>query len=92
MTSEPLRPTVDVVVPFKGSLGELDDVQSRLAALDLRDGDSLLVVDNTPEHGSADGAVPVLPATEFPTPGYARNRGAARGSAEWILFLSLIHI
>ena len=82
-----LRATVDVVVPFKGSLGDLDDVCARLAALQLREGDSVLVVDNTPGHSSADGPFPVLAATEFPTPGYARNQGAARGSADWILFL-----
>ena len=87
MRMGPLRPTIDVVVPFKGSRAELDDVRARLAALELREGDSVLVVDNTPGHGSAGGPAPVLPATDFPTPGYARNRGAARGSSEWVLFL-----
>src|SRR4051812_15089139 len=67
------RPAVDVVVPFAGPPPDLE----RLAALRLGEGDSLRVVDNNP--GSPDG--------EIPTPGYARNRGAERGKAEWLLFL-----
>ena len=84
------RPTVDVVVPFKGSADSLRRVQARLAALSLRPGDSVLVVDNTPGHERdpepGSGPVPVLHAPELPTPAFARNRGAARGSAEWLVF------
>jgi hypothetical protein len=87
----PARPTVDVVVPFAGSLAELEQLQDRLAALALRPGDSVVVVDNTPrsaESAAADAeAVPVLPAPAVPTPAFARNRGAERGSAEWLVFL-----
>ena len=82
------RPTVDVVVPFRGNPESLRLVMERLAALPLRPGDSALVVDNTPGHAdSADGPVPVLHAAERTTPAFARNRGAARGSAEWLVFL-----
>lgn len=77
------RPSVDVVVPFKGDRGELDDLTGRLARLELRDGDSLLIVDNTPGE-VRDGT---LHAPEIQTPAYARNRGAAEGSAEWLVFL-----
>jgi GT2 family glycosyltransferase len=77
------RPPVDVVVPFKGDTGQLDDLTGRLARLELRDGDSLLIVDNTPGQ-IRDGT---LHAPEIHTPAYARNRGAAEGSAEWLLFL-----
>src|SRR3954452_11496758 len=67
------RPAVDVVVPFAGPPPEPEP----LAALRLAEGDSVRVVDNNP--GSPDGGIP--------TPGYARNRGAERGQADWLLFL-----
>src|SRR4051794_4316259 len=67
------RPAVDVVVPFAGPPPEPEP----LAGLRLGEGDSVRVVDNNP--GSPDGGIP--------TPGYARNRGAERGQAEWLLFL-----
>ena len=85
------RPPVDVVVPFRGSLGELAALHERLGRLRLAAGDSLVVVDNT--RGRDPGAersvseTRVLRAAEIPTPAYARNRGAARGSADWIAFL-----
>ncbi len=78
---------MDVIVPFKGSAESLERVRERLSALTLGDGDSVVVVDNTP--GSADhddGGVPVLHAAERATPAYARNRGAAYGSADWLVF------
>src|SRR3954469_20850268 len=81
------RPPVDVVVPFRGSPAELEELRRRLARVELREGDSLLVVDNTPGHGSSQGAVPVLGAPGQATPGYARNRGAERGSADWLVFI-----
>jgi GT2 family glycosyltransferase len=81
------RPPVDVVVPFRGSPAELEELRRRLARLELREGDSLLVVDNTPGHGSSQGPVEVLGAAGHATPGYARNRGAERGSADWLMFV-----
>ena len=88
------RPSVDVVIPFRGDPAELELLRQRLGRLRLRSGDSLVVVDNTPgaesaglaERPTAD-AVTVLHAADRATPAYARNRGAARGSAEWIVFL-----
>ena len=85
------RPTVDVIVPFAGSLAEQQAVCTRLARLHVRDGDSILVVDNTAGRegpaGRGNGPVRILHAAEHPTPGYARNRGAACGAAEWLVFL-----
>jgi GT2 family glycosyltransferase len=81
---------VDVVVPFAGSVTELDAVCHRLAALELRSGDSLVVVDNTPSSRSLNGptsGVAILQAHEQRTPGFARNRGAACGNAEWLVFI-----
>ena len=62
-------------------------MSDRLARLRLGKGDSVVVVDNTPGHASRDGAVPVLAAAARATPGFARNRGAARGSADWLVFV-----
>jgi GT2 family glycosyltransferase len=82
---------VDVVVPFKGARSELAELRARLAKLSLRPGDTILVIDNTPdraEDGANDGdGVRVLDAGEQTTPGYARNRGAEQGSADWIVFI-----
>ena len=77
---------MDVIVPFRGSAADLEELREALRRLELCEEDSLLVVDNTPGHGSADGPVPVLAAPEHPTPGYARNRGAARARGEWLVF------
>ncbi len=85
------RPTVDVIVPFAGSLAERHAVCARLARLHLRAGDSVLVVDNTAGRvgpgGQGNGPVGMLHANGRPTPGFARNRGAACGVADWLVFL-----
>jgi glycosyltransferase involved in cell wall biosynthesis len=73
---------VDVIVPFRGSLESLQRIRERLAALSLRPGDSVLVVDNTP----GEPREGTLHAPEIPTPAYARNRGVAQGAAEWLVF------
>jgi mycofactocin glycosyltransferase len=85
------RPSVDVVVPFRGQPAALRELRSHLASLRLRPGDSMVVVDNTPgpaplEERSGE-EVPVIHAADCTTPGCARNRGAARGKAEWLVFL-----
>src|SRR5205807_3224848 len=85
------RPAVDVIVPFRGSTAELGDLRARLRRLRLRPGDAVLVVDNTPRRepiaDAGDGGVRVLRAAERPTPAFARNRGAALGSGEWLVFI-----
>ena len=83
------RPTVDVIVPYKGGPEGLSRVRERLAGLSLRPGDTVLVVDNTPrgEPLVEDGAeVPVLHADGRPTPAFARNAGVVLGAAEWLVF------
>lgn len=77
------RPPVDVVVPFKGDTAQLDELVARLARLRLAEGDSLIVVDNTPGAPRAG----TLHAPRVPTPAYARNRGAAEGSSDWLVFI-----
>ncbi len=80
------RPTVDVVVPFRGSQAALDAVAERLTALELREGDTLVVVDNHPGVPRR-ASVPLMNRADRLTPAYARNRGVAEGTADWILFL-----
>jgi GT2 family glycosyltransferase len=72
-----VRPSVDVVVPFVGSDEEFAALERRLSALELGDGDTCVIADNRPG-GSAGGQ---------PSSYFARNRGAERGSADWILFI-----
>src|SRR5437588_8186121 len=82
------RPPVDVVVPFAGSDAELDDAIRRLETLRRRDEDRLVVADNRP--GARDrraGRTAVVAAAGERSPGFARNRGAAAGSGEWLVFL-----
>ena len=53
-----MRPSVDVVVPFRGDVAERERLQGRLARLALSDGDTLVVADNrvTPGFGRNRGA------------------------------------
>jgi len=83
------RPAVDVVVPFLGSPAGLAELAGRLARLRLEAGDTVTIVDNRPgapprpglgEHGA-------VWAPGLQTPAFARNRGAARGSGPWLVFL-----
>lgn len=81
---------MDVVVPYIGTPAGLEEVQRRMRAVRLRPGDSLRIIDNNPaaqprfEPGSD---VEVLRAPERQSPGFARNCGATRGDAEWLVFL-----
>ena len=78
------RPQVDVVVPVAGDHARVQAVLARMRGLDLRDGDTLTVVDN---RGVGVVDPDVLVAPEVRTSYYARNRGAARGSGAWVVFL-----
>jgi GT2 family glycosyltransferase len=67
------RPSADVVVPFAGSDAALAAVRAHFGALVLGPGDTLTIVDNRRD--------PVRSSY------FARNAGAARGAAEWLVFL-----
>jgi GT2 family glycosyltransferase len=77
-----MRPTVSVIVPFAGEESELDACLAAMAALDLRDGDELLVADNRPQPRS--GLVDASgPASSY----FARDVAARRARGEWLVFL-----
>jgi GT2 family glycosyltransferase len=80
-----IRPAMDVVVPFAGSDAELDDLLRRLSAIERRNGDTLTVVDNRPD--SSDRGDHVIADPVQQSSYHARNRGAARGEAPWVLFI-----
>src|SRR4051794_40204971 len=83
------RPPVDVVVPFAGSAEELDDLLGRAATVRVRAGDAVIVADNRAaiDAPSSVGPVRIKRAPDRQSSYYARNRGAADGQGEWILFL-----
>jgi hypothetical protein len=80
-----MRPAVDVVVPFAGSDAALDDLLHTLGAIEMRTGDTLTVVDNRP--GGRDRGETVVADPVQQSSYHARNRGAARGRAPWLLFI-----
>ncbi len=76
------------MLPFRGSDEALERVVARLAALQLRPGDTVTIADNRP--GAVDGRrghVAILRAVGRRTSYFARNRGVAAGVAPWIVFL-----
>jgi Glycosyl transferase family group 2 len=78
------RPGVDVVIPVAGDAVAVGDVVSRARGLTLIDGDTITVVDN---RGTGLLEPEVLVADGVHSSYFARNAGARRGSAPWILFL-----
>jgi GT2 family glycosyltransferase len=78
------RPAADVVVPVAADADGLRAVVARMRQLTLCEGDTLTVVDNRGV-GVDDGLVLVAAGT--PTSYYARNAGAGRGVAPWLVFL-----
>jgi len=82
------RPSVDVVLPFRGSQEQLERVAMRLRALVLQPGDTVTIADNRP--GARDAAhdhVRVVGAGALQTSYHARNRAVAEGTAPWVVFL-----
>lgn len=80
-----------MIVPFAGGRDDAREALAALARLELRAGDGLLVVDNTP-HGAlaAAGAAAItriVHAPERRSSYYARNVGAELAETEWLLFV-----
>lgn len=80
----PERPAADVVVPVAADAAGLRAVAERMRAVVLGPGDTLTIVDN---RGVGVIAPDVVIATGVATSYFARNTGAARGRAPWIVFL-----
>ncbi len=84
------RPPISVVVPFRGTEAEASRLLAALVRLRLRPDDEALVVDNGGSlalEGLAHGRVEVAVATGERSSYYARNAGAERTRAPWILFM-----
>jgi GT2 family glycosyltransferase len=80
------RPPVSVVMPFSGDAAAAATAVSSLRSLAVRDGDELILSDNSGGVGPTDG-VTVVEAAGERSPSHARNEGAARATGDWILFL-----
>jgi glycosyltransferase involved in cell wall biosynthesis len=75
-------------VPFAGASDDGQRVIDRLSLLERREGDELVVVDNSGEGLRADGAPVRVVALPAPRSSYsARNAGARASAAEWLVFL-----
>jgi GT2 family glycosyltransferase len=80
------RPPVSVVVPFGG--GETATLRAALSMLERREGDELIVADNSGGGATAlADLATVVPATGERSSYHARNTGAARAANHWILFM-----
>jgi len=80
------RPPVTVIVPFYGDGRAASETMQALAALRLRDGDELLVADNTPSGVLAARFPEGFRTAVARQPYNARNEAAARAVSEWLLF------
>lgn len=78
------RPAADVVVPVATDAAGLQQTLRRMRTLQLRDEDTLTVVDN---RGVGIDGGDILVAPDVATSYFARNAGARRGVAPWIVFL-----
>ena len=84
------RPTVSVVVPFRGDENGALELRSTLRQLSLAPGDEAIVADNTDDGlaGPAlEGIARVVRATGEASSYHARNAGARLAGGEWLLFL-----
>src|SRR6476646_10390306 len=82
------RPPVDIVVPFFGSDSELEELLDHLRRIHREEQDTLTVVDNRPVSDSGPTLrADVIRAPDIQSSYHARNQGAARGTAPWIVFL-----
>ena len=82
------RPAVDIVVPFVGSDRELEALLDHVHRIRRGPQDTLTVVDNRPISDTAFvRRTDVIRAPGVQSSYHARNRGAARGTAPWIVFL-----
>jgi GT2 family glycosyltransferase len=73
-------------MPFAGTVGDAHTALAALRRLELREGDELILADNSGVAPSGPG-VRVIRAGAEQSPAHARNAGAEHASGDWILFL-----
>ena len=73
-------------MPFAGTTGQARDAIGSLTSLELREADELIVADNSGTVPATPGVL-VVPALAERSPAHARNAGAERAAAGFILFL-----
>jgi GT2 family glycosyltransferase len=73
-------------MPFAGTTAEARAAMTSLLGLERRDGDELIVADNSASV-PATPAVTIISARAERSPAHARNAGAERARNDWILFL-----
>jgi GT2 family glycosyltransferase len=81
---------VSVVVPFRGDRAAAERLVAALGCLDPREGDEVVVADNTADGAArsiARDAIRVVRATRERSAYHARNEGARVATTDWILFL-----
>jgi GT2 family glycosyltransferase len=84
------RPSVSVVVPFRGAEPDALALREAIGGLDLGRDDEAIVADNTEEGAAAEalaGAAQVVRASAERSSYHARNAGAARATREWLVFV-----
>jgi mycofactocin glycosyltransferase len=80
--------SVDIVIPLRGSVQELEELVAGLSEIPFERVATLTVVDNSAgARPDSRGPVRIVAAPNIPSSYHARNRGAAAGEAPWILFL-----
>jgi GT2 family glycosyltransferase len=80
------RPPVSVIVPFHGDEAAASSAMAALRAIELGEGDELLVADNTRDGVLAARHAEGFHAREERQPYSARNEAAARACGDWLLF------
>jgi hypothetical protein len=73
-------------MPFAGTAAQAQAALGSLLALAPREGDELILADNSGTVPATLG-VTVVPARDERSPAHARNAGAERATGEWVLFL-----
>jgi colanic acid/amylovoran biosynthesis glycosyltransferase len=85
------RPSVSLVVPFRDSAEQLDELLAALAAVRLAPADEVVIADNTPTGVTASrGLTPpwrAVPASCEASTARARNAGAGAAAGDWLLFV-----
>jgi mycofactocin glycosyltransferase len=85
-----MRESADIVVPFAGSQAALERLARTLSRVRLGEDDTLAIADNRPAGPPESfelAGVRVIPARGRRSSYFARNRGAAAGRANWLVFI-----